>query len=229
MKHHPSSLVWFRYHADDLPLFLWFRFRVHVARCAACSLRLREEKSERARVEAVLNGARPAPSRRLPIWFGIPAVLGGAAVLFFLFAPRPKIEPGVEPDLREKGGGSSFFVFVKHDGGVLPISDACIQGDALQAQYKTDKAHVLVVGVDPEGEVRTLFPLDGTESTRAGVELETLPQSWVLDDVLGRERFVAFFSDEPLEARRAHAIARESEPPPPGVMVVVRQCTKVAP
>ena len=106
---------------------------------------------------------------------------------------------------------------------------SCRPGDALQAEYRSEKPYLMIVGVDPENRARTLVPLDGTTSTPTRPSVQSAPQSWVLDAVRGRERFVAFFSDAPLDSTRAQAAALGDRPRLDGATVVVRECTKVAP
>jgi hypothetical protein len=129
-------------------------------------------------------------------------------------------------------GGSSFLIFVGNgdgDGGATLLGEKCRPGDALQAQYRSERPYLMIVGVDPDNQPRTLVPLDGTSSTAIRPGVHGAPQSWVLDGARGRERFVALFSDVPLDAARAHAAALEDRPRLEGAVAVVRECTKAGP
>lgn len=234
MKRHPSQLTWFKYQARDLHVFAWFAFRIHVATCKTCGERFRHEESERATVEALLDGSRRAVSRRAASWMALamPAMALAALVLVFAFRRSSEVPAGTGPEetMRTKGDPtSSFIVYVRGDGGATVLGEACRPGEALQAQYRSDKPYMLVVGVDASREARVLAPLDAAASGRIGNGLESVPQSWVLDAARGRERFVAFFSDVPVDAAGARAAALEPVPRLEGATVVVRECTKASP
>jgi hypothetical protein len=227
VKRHPSELSWFRFHAHDLPVLAWLSFRFHALRCDACGTRLRNETRARAAVEALLDRAKPAGPSPSRAWIFV-SLATAAAVAIVLFIARPKPEIPNDDGLRTKGGSASFVLHVAVDGGTDILGERCQPGDALQAEYRSDKPYVLVVGVDPANQARTLIPLDGAESMRlAGKGVETAPQSWVVDEAQGRERFVAFFSDAPIDSSRARSAALRDRPELEGAITIVRECTKV--
>lgn len=235
---HPSPRVFFEAHAGELGLGAWLGFRLHLMRCERCRTRWDEEHAaaESAvfddRVDARLRAAGVTGTKKDPTrWIMIPALAGVLVLLlvFFFRGPDRVHDDGGET-LRPKGGTTStFLVYVSPkggDGGVDLLGPTCAPGDALQAQYRTNRKQVLVVGVDPAGEARVLAPLDGKTSAPTTIGLQSLPQSWVLDEAKGRERFVAFFSDAPIDAARATAAAKAEKPALEGTIAVVRECTK---
>jgi hypothetical protein len=232
---HPSPLTFFEAHASELGLFAWVAFRVHLVRCDACRARFEREKADAAaatfddRVDARLRAAGVTPATRSPMrWIAAPVAAGALVVLLLLIVRRPDrtLDDGGDT-LRAKGGGTSFLVYVARDGGIDLLGPQCSPGDALQAQYRTSKKQYLVVGVDPDGHARTLVPVDGKTSTPTTPgSLQSLPNSWVLDAARGRERFVGFFSDQPIDAARAEAAAKADKPALEGAVAIVHECTK---
>lgn len=233
---HPSPLVFFEAHAGELGLSAWIGFRLHLLRCEACRARFeRAEADARAatfddRVDARLRAAGVAPTagaRSRGPWIAVPLAAGALVVLLLVFfrRPDPRLDEGDAP-LRAKGGGTTFLVYVGRDGGVDLLGPECSPGDALQAQYRTSKKQYLVVGVDPDGRARTLVPVDGATSTETAPGLQSLPNSWVLDAARGRERFVGFFSDRPIDAARAEAAAKADKPTLEGAVAIVHECIK---
>jgi hypothetical protein len=85
----------------------------------------------------------------------------------------------------------------------VPLGATCAAGDQLMASYATEHAYLLLLERDGEGRVQVLFPPGGTASAHVPTARGATPQSFVLDDVAGRECFAAFFSDAPVDARRA--------------------------
>jgi hypothetical protein len=91
---------------------------------------------------------------------------------------------------------------------------------------KSERRFVMILLLSGDGQLQVLHPLDGASS--AEVAKET-PHSWELDDALGREQFIAFFSDEPVAATDARQWAREGQWPT-HIEAIQRSCTKgVAP
>ena len=235
---HPTPVVWFKLHAKDLSIPAWISLRAHTLRCAECKSRLANERRERAGIEALFDdrvadrlrgvtaSAEPSRRRVARAWFAIPAA--ALAVLMFLVI-RPRSGVVGDDEMRMKGGASIFLVYVATPAGTDLLGDRCRPGDGLQAQYRTTKAQYLIVGVDPDLVARTLAPLDAATSTATAPGLQSLPQSWVLDAAPGRERFVAFFSDLPIDAARAQEAAKQEKPLLAGATAIVHECRKGPP
>ncbi len=206
---HPFSRTWFQFHASDLSLRQWITFRLHVWRCQTCRQRLNAELEERSSFE----GAR-APRR----W-----ILAPVAVALGLSIVLLRVTQNTD-DLRPKGG--SRFDLIVADSPAHALGARCAPGDRLQASVRTERAHFVIVGVDPFGKTRTLFPLDGLQSAPRPEGLFQLPNSWTLDAAVGRERFVAFFSDEPIASEAAQQAAVLGRPSLNGAEAIVRDCSK---
>jgi hypothetical protein len=205
MKHY-AELTWFGFHARDLTLPQWLAFRWHALRCAQCGARLDRELAERRAFEG------RAPRRW---WLALIPLVVAASLLVVLNAPPVE-------DLTAKGG-SRFELWV---GGMKALGTHCAAGDALQARAESKRKYLLVLEVDPSGNARVLYPLDGTQSAALAGGPLTLPQSWTLDAAPGRERFVAFFSDAPVSAVDASRAARDVRPVLDGADAIVRECVK---
>ena len=224
---HPSPLTWFRFHAGDLGLFAWLSFRGHRLRCAECRARCRREVAERLAFEGDVPVARPSYVFRL----ALPMLAVAAGILVWQLWPRrgEELALNVEPAGFRAKGASVFDLFVVRGEEEALLGPRCREGDALQARYASSRsAQIVVVGVDPHGTARVLFPLDGATSQTITPGPSLVPNSWVLDGEPGRERFVAFFSDAPLPAEDARRAALSDRPQLPGATVVVRDCVKAA-
>ena len=226
---HPTPLTWFRFHAADLGVLGWVSFRAHLVGCSECRLRCRRELAERAAFE----GASPAPRAALAFRFAMPVIAIAAGILVWQVSARRPVSPGgelavnAEPDGFRAKGSSVFDLFVVRAEEEALLGPRCREGDALQARYTSSRSkQILVVGVDPHGAARVLFPLDGETSQAITPGPNLVANSWVLDAEPGRERFVAFFSDEPLRAEDARRAALSDRPQLPGATVVVRDCLK---
>ncbi len=152
----------------------------------------------------------------------MPVLATAAAALFVVWA----LPAGDE--LRAKGS-SAFEIYSTSPEGPVLLGQRCRPGDSLQAEYRSDRPYLLVVGVDPDDRARTLLPLDGATSMRITAGNQLAPSSWVLDEQPGRERFVAFFSDAPISAAVAHRTAMAGQPSLASTTVVVRECVKGTP
>ena len=208
---HPSSLTWFRLASSDLSLGSYLQLRVHLLRCAACRDRLEREQAALAEAERLLPPSpAPAPAPRRWPW------TVGAAVALALLLVVVTEQPGRERDDLRAKGSSRFDLLVS---GERALGSTCRAGEVLQGMVESERAYVLVLGIDPRGEARVLYPPGGTRSAPLAPGPLLLPQSWTLDEAEGVERFVALFSARPLMA---------SAPGGPGVERVERSCRKVS-
>lgn len=228
---HPSSLTWFKLHANDLGFGGWLSFRAHLVMCAECRLRYRRELSERAAFE----GVEATPRWGFALRIAMPLATVAAAVLVWQLsagrgaAPGGELAMNTEPDGFRPKGSSVFDIFVVRAEEEALLGPKCREGDALQARYTNSASkQILVVGVDPLGTARVLYPLDGETSQPITPGPNLVGNSWVLDAEPGRERFVAFFSEAPLRADDARRAALTDRPQLTGATVVVRDCVKGA-
>lgn len=226
---HPSPLTWFRFHAGELGVFAWMSFGAHRLRCAECRTRCQREVAERVAFEGAEPVARPHYAFRL----ALPILAVAACLLvwqlFARHAANEQLALNMEPEGFRPKGASAFDLFVVRGEEEALLGPRCREGDALQARVASSRpGQIIVVGVDPHGTARVLFPLDGATSQAITPGPSLVPNSWVLDAEPGRERFVAFFSDAPLSAEDARRAALRDQPQLTGATVVVRSCVKVA-
>lgn len=228
---HPSPLTWFRFHASELGFLGWVSFRAHLVRCSDCRHRCQRELVERAAFE----GAEPASRAAFAFRLAMPVIAIAAGILVWQLsarhpgAPNDELAMNAEPDGFRAKGSSVFDLFVVRAEEEALLGPRCREGDALQARFASSRSkQILVVGVDPHGTARVLFPLDGETSQPITPGPNLVANSWTLDAEPGRERFVAFFSDAPLRAEDARRAAVSERPQLAGATVVVRDCLKAA-
>jgi hypothetical protein len=148
------------------------------------------------------------------------------AAAVFLFA-RTRLAPGpdeISTGERVKGAARVTF-FVKHGDGVRAgvEHDRLEPGDAIQFSYSSGTSRYLAVLSVDGARHASVYYADGPRAVRLepGVDV-TLPQSTVLDDVLGDETVYALFCDVPIEVeplRAALELSPEGVPVVPGCSV----------
>lgn len=167
-------------------------------------------------------GLAPRPPRppRPPLWKKLaPAVLalGSCAALLALTLRPGPAEPPIDRRATRKGGGpavepQAVQLFVQRGGELVPIADGgrLHPGDQLQLVLRVAAPRfVALYSKDGAGAISRYAPIDSAMvEVRAGVDV-VLPNSTVLDDVLGPERLAVFFCARPVEeaALRAHVEA----------------------
>ena len=231
----PSELDWSRHLAGELGFVAARRLRAHVARCEGCRRKLEGMAIEREafvadprrRLDlAALTARAHEPGHRGgSLWMlAALAVTAAAAAVFVIRAPGP------EQNWVSKGGDllAVHVEAARHRGdstGAVPLGATCAAGDRLMASYATGHAYLLLLERDGQGKVQVLLPPGGTASARLASPRGTTSQSFVLDDVPGRECFAAFFSDAPVEAARAgEALASGGAAPSLDGAVIRMQC-----
>jgi hypothetical protein len=241
LKRHPSELVWSRMLDGALAPHERLWLSLHLRRCEVCRRACADMQAERAIFQSAperatevqqLVGQLPrgpsVPPARPHRWVGYAAgAMAVAASAVVLLVQWPTVEDG----LRAKGG-DSFGLVVKHADTVTPLGARCWPGDSLRAQLGSSHGYVLLVGIDPQGHVSALHPFGGTESTPLSEAQEFTPGSWVLDDAVGRERFVAVFSNARVtleQVRAAVGRAGAATPQLEGAVSLERSCAKEAP
>jgi hypothetical protein len=212
--------------------------RAHNATCAPCATRVAKARADAARFEteaprweqiagaagpAVAKGETapaPAPPRRKFIRGLLYA--STAACLVILTARGARRLDDQQPGTRIKGSERlGFFVKRAQASRVGKPGEVVRPGDAVQFTYSAEAPVFLaIISADAGGNVQTLYP-DGAQAARAPAGRDVvLPQSTILDDVIGHERVVGLFCAQPIElepVRRAwQASAGLAEPPVPG-------------
>ena len=141
-------------------------------------------------------------SLRIQTTLGLAVVMSAAALFLVVRGP----DDGVERAIREKGGRVGFFVR-DHDS-VHPgtAGEQLGEGDQVQFAVRDDVSHsaMVLVGVDGRGVV-TVYDAEAIDHERAkGAEkARLLPDSVVLDDATGAERFFVVYGDGAVDAVRA--------------------------
>jgi hypothetical protein len=210
---------------------------LHVEACAACQARRAERREAEARhtVDLTLlrrlqvppEAAAPSPPGRsgLRLVMAAGAALAAAAVLLVLPGANEALRT---PETRLKGAAHSAL-FVAEDGRVRAASEAAVvyPGSTLQVTVSSpERAFAAVVSVDGAGQRSVYVPYAPEGAPAAMVELPAgrdvpLPQSTVLDDVLGPETVAVFICREALADPRA-LLERATEGEAPAGCVVDR-------
>ncbi|KYF72960.1 DUF4384 domain-containing protein, partial [Sorangium cellulosum] len=156
-----------------------------------------------------------------------------AALLFFRAAPDPAGGAPESPGERIKGANRIGF-YVKRGGSVQPggAGERLHPGDAIQFTYSaTEALYLVILSVDGASQASVYYP-SGPVAARIEPGRDVLlPQSTVLDDTLGAERFYGLFCAEAVavEPLRAALAAHPDAPPaPPGCDVDALTAEKVA-
>ncbi|XYH98600.1 DUF4384 domain-containing protein [Sorangium sp. So ce1128] len=201
-----SDLVLDRLLAEELDADASRSGKEHLAGCPRCQGRFDELERERARFRLARppfprRAARERRPSRWALWrpWAFPAVaLGAAAALVLLLGPLG--EPGAPPDETQIKGSIRLGFYVKRGDAVDRgrSGDVLHPGDAVRFTY-TSRApgHLAVVSRDGGGNVSVYHPDAAFAAPVAPGEDEPLPDSIVLDDVLGTEAIYAVLCREP--------------------------------
>jgi hypothetical protein len=218
-----SHLIFDRWQAGELPPDEIAKLEAHLAACPRCSERrdallgnhevfdvatpdwLRDAAREPAGAEPILTppsarSASPLASvsrgaRWLPVGASVVAL---AAVIFLVVRSR---QSGSIDERERLKGGATLGYHVKHDGIVREgtAGEALAPGDAVQFSYSANRSgHLAVFSVDGAKRASTYWPR-GERATPVTLGRDvSLPESIVLDDVLGPETIYALLCAEPV-------------------------------
>jgi anti-sigma factor RsiW len=199
-----SDIVFDRLLAGDLAAGEAAAVRSHGDGCPACAARLAEMEASRAHFEADpvrlrLPARRPSVTPRR--WL-VPAAAAVLCAVLLLLVRVDESEP--IGGTRRKGDGAA--VFQLHVGRSLGIvragsGDVVHPGDTLQLAYSAEsRGYIAVLARDGSGAVSVYFPAGAATAWPAPPGHDrVLPQSTVLDGVLGRETIYALHCAEPIE------------------------------
>jgi hypothetical protein len=216
-----SDLTFDRLLGDDLTAAEATAARRHVESCDRCRQRIEALRQFGDDAQAALPGFDELTARRvvaaLRRW---PAVVGAvlaAAAALILWARVPKPSPGVDETQRKGSGRLGFYV---RRGDVIThgaAGEVLHPGDAIEFTYRAPGGgFVGVFSVDGAGHASVYYP---TERRAAPFERgeRVLPQSTILDDVLGDEVIHALFCTTPilLEPIRAELEKTQGAPAAP--------------
>jgi len=181
--------------------------KAHHASCERCTALLATHRRERAMFDVALH--RPRPRRRWTA--GIAAA--AAAFGLWLVVSRDRHEAS---ETRSKGKPTIAF-YLKHGNAVRKGGprEVVFPNDAINFTASTDgPAFLAIISMDGAHKVSVYYP-DGPTAAPLGVGRDqVLPLSVVLDDVLGIERLVGVFCDQPLSVDQLQAaVARDAALP----------------
>lgn len=178
---HISALTWFSYESKSLSLGAWLGLRVHLVRCAAC-----REQYRRRQALAPLQ-------MRAPRTWGLVAIAGAAAAAAVVLLTFTVQRSPLGDELTMKGSSR----FVLHQVNAV-LRGECQPGDVLQGEVFSSRPFGLVILLSESGAHQVLFPPGGNRSAVLKDRSVRMPNSWTVDREVGRERFIALFSDRPL-------------------------------
>jgi len=157
-----------------------------------------------------------------------PALAVGAAAAVCLLALWPS------SGVRSKGPAVSVGMYVQHGQSVrraLP-GEVVAPGDSVRFTYSSrSPATLAVLGLDGAGVATVYFPAGPETVPVPAAENAPLPLATQLDSVVGEEKVVALFCEQPhaLEPVREALQASPGEPHLPGCTLATLHFTKRAP
>lgn len=194
--HCPSQFQLDRLSADDATRDERIRLERHVASCATCKRGLAERADERARFVpnprtlAQLTASAGRARRLRWLATSAPVALCAAAVLIAWRVRQPAIARRGSPK-----GGVEVSLFVERNGVPMPLDAGgrVRPDDRLQVAVSLpEPRYVAVYSVDGARAVSRYSPTDAAMvAIGPGIE-QVLPNSTILDNVLGRETLVVF-------------------------------------
>ncbi|MEM9487787.1 MAG: DUF4384 domain-containing protein [Myxococcota bacterium] len=220
--------------------------RAHIDSCRRCADRHRALAADRAEFAAnrpafsLEPGIAARPSRsRWRTWQGwlMPGLglAAAAAVLALAVLSGEPLEPG-DGGTRLKGGQSDLDFYVKRGDSVTPgtTGQTVYPDDAVRFTYSAERAGYLAILSHDGAGLISVYHSDSDGDRAAAITTGwdlALPDSIILDDVLGTEHVHGFFCDRPAalsELRAAVRSAPERPEPPAACRVRTLTLTKRA-
>jgi hypothetical protein len=221
--------------------------KAHLSECGECKARLTEAEADKARFEQFIfprtlpkveERAKGVGAGWLSGWrqrLGLYGALGAVAAALLAVVVLPGLLND-DPYIGIKGGLAPTFEVVasRDDAGQFRVTPgmALRPGDRLRFVIEPAGArYLLIASRDGQGNVTVYYPYGGAESAEIRSGKQELPGSIELDEVAGRERLVALFSNQPLRADQvAAALKAGLEEPrlPPGARQVSWEFVKEA-
>jgi hypothetical protein len=227
----PSQFQLDRLSANELTSLERMRLERHVASCASCERGLVDRAVERAqfvpdpRTWARLTTAGRFPRSRRRRWAlaSVPVLMCAACIVIAIRVRQPA---PIVRDSVTKGGVEVSLVVQRH--GAL-VTDGRVQPeDRLQVAIRLpDARFVAVYSIDGSRSVSRYAPIGTAMVAMAAGGEQVLPNSTILDGVLGRETIVVFACarDQSDAALRAHVLDGAI----PGCDIARTELVKVAP
>jgi hypothetical protein len=162
----------------------------HVAGCERCRARLKQ--LEEARAAFLAENPRLRARRPWGLMAATAGLAAAAGLALLLSAPEGE---------RLKGG-PQLSLFVRHAERVRPAGprEPVSPGDRLQFTYTSDRPrHLAVLSLDGAGKGSVYFPDGDRASPIAAGRDVALPNSTILDTVLGPETLYGLFCDKDVQ------------------------------
>jgi hypothetical protein len=231
----PSQLALDRLFAEELHDLERARLLRHLAGCASCTDQMAARQAERdafvpdlalaARLDAlraetptVLAPPRVRPRRWTKLAPAALALASCAALLTLTLRPRPS-EPPIDPDAIDRRatrkGGSEVQLFVQRRGQLVALAEGghLHPGDQLQAVLRVaGPRFVALYSRDGAGTISRYAPIDSVMIQVLAGEDASLPNSTVLDDVLGPELLAVFLCAQPQPEALLRAHVEDGRP-----------------
>ncbi|MBW1873213.1 MAG: zf-HC2 domain-containing protein, partial [Deltaproteobacteria bacterium] len=214
----PSEINLDRFHFGELPAEENNRIKEHLATCLECRQRLTlrekgfdaftelDRQTMRHKIEAACRPEEKSSPGLLTFnWLRWEIAIAATAVLILFVTIGLAVwhEPG-QDQLRTKGT-LQLSIYREHKGRVEQVvnGDVFNPGDRLRFEVDLVRAgNILIVGVEQSGRMYTLFPTDGSKTSKSiskGLG-QKLPGAIRLDDSLGEEWVHLVHCQQPFEA-----------------------------
>lgn len=213
----PSHLLLSRFKSDDLTEDEAKRIRAHLAVCEKCrALSLSMDANIQTFLEhgdarfsslsANIEALGPAPLRKTGFKVAaagsLIAVAAAALLVFIVGLPFLRDSSG-ENGIAFKGGMSVEIVAARGDRRFAVKDGAALfKGDAVRFVVTVDRpGYLAIFSEDRQGRITPFYPStepvdDSRPMALSEAGRHTLPGSIVLDDAIGKERFVVVFSEQ---------------------------------
>ncbi len=192
------------YSTDDLSQKERATFETHLQECSECRdyyELLTREKNDFLAKYPYEPFAIPKTKKIIPFPMSN-RIYALAASLLFLLTGTWIYYSSQQPDtMRIKGGNDIRVVVQGLDGTIEERSSHTYHpGERIQCIYScTDRNNFMLFSLDETGALSTYLPAAGDSSItlQKGADIP-LPNSILLDDYIGKELFIAIFSERPL-------------------------------
>lgn len=206
-----ESLTLLSYLSGDLPTDRGAAVEEHLKRCAACSGYIAAMERER---DGFLEAYPDAPSvknvrRRMYRFQRYTPLLSAAAVLIIVLGAGALLTRRLPETTWRTKGNVALTLYVSDSSGQASVREGMVfyPGERIQFTYSCGKErYFILASLDEAGKLSVFYPTTGDSSLllEPGSDLP-LPHSIRLDDYIGRERYFAVFSEEPLSVETVTA------------------------
>jgi hypothetical protein len=193
MTHAIDHITLVAYFTGSLNDFEKRRVGLHVESCPACRESLRTMQIEK---ETFLSGHPFSALRPLPRKLSFKPVYALAASLILCFGAWYSYQTN-HPGYRLKGD-TRLTLFVKAQDGAVSVREQPVYrpGEKIQFTYSCgENNQFILLSIDERGSISRYYPQTGDSSIALEIGRDLpLPNSIVLDDYIGDERYIAYFS-----------------------------------